>query len=719
MKKLISLSVLGFLIFAIVRSPVSFADLTQSSRPVYILGVVAFCLLNYGVSFKRFVTSFKILKFRIPAWALYPAFFAGQIGALSIGGPFAQGFARQAMLSRTGISPSVAAFLGLAERAIALLSLLALATTAALFYFPEAASQFDVQVQGISAFLYAVALALVVVGFVAVAPVRVKTSWRRTFKTVSLAGTLQSILLSFASHLAMLGAFSCALLTWGGQIGMAEIAALCIVMFISALPISFSGWGVREAAAAFMLAQLGKPEAVGVAVGVTVGLCSLLPLLASSAYEFVRNTARPPPLLQRKRVAMAHLDRSIVLGMAGVIACLIFFQVRIAAGSHLTNVNGADLLATVALIIAGTELYVRRADVDADQWKTWLGPLALLTSLIAIAALSSVWNGGGTWGLVNRGLGWLLILSYAMIGLTVRLVGRSQDVAAVLLSIVFANALVALIQIAANLYSIAGRDDLGTWFVGWHALTLDANAYCLQCCLSLIAWHVVRDQGSALPRGAIARGLFAFVPLILSSGVLLTRSRVGVVLLLVVSAASLLLPRVRRRSLASLLAAAVFAPGATAALEFSLRASNRYSGGAVRLADKASDGERWQTIQDGLDLWFQHPIFGSGLGGYVQARLSSGQPPQVIHNIYVWLLAEAGIVGFGLATVAFTAFAVGVFRAYKQQGLTSSVYGAAVTLFVFLTGGLVHDFFYQRTVWLMLGLFAANLILPRPPMTAA
>ncbi len=678
------------------------------------LAIVGFCALNFLVSFFRYAVSFTIFRFSIPARSLYRSFVAGQVGALSFGGPFAQGLARQALLPAVGVSPSIIAVLGLAERAIALLTLLALAIVAAFSYFPEMAGSIDLRMQEIDASLYLGAMALVVIAFVFLAPLRAQTSWREIFKTISVLGATRSIALSFVSHLAMLGAFACSLLAWGGKLGMEEVAALAIVMLVSSLPISFSGWGVREAASAFMLAKLGYPEATGVAVGLTVGLCSLVPLLLAAGLNVARRTApKVEPHAPGRHLDLIHLDRSLVVGMAAAIGCLVFFQVRLSVGLHMTNLNAADLLATISVVIVAAELYMRRSERSALRSSAWTRALLIFSALIAFGSVVAILQGATTWGLLNRGLGWMLILSYATVGLCIAIVGRPQDISSALLSVVFANALVTLVQIAANLGALVPGASNSLWLIGWHALTLDPNAYCLQCALSLAGWYTLLAQGARIPNDGWRGKLFWLAPVILGTGMILTMSRIGLIFFLVVSGTSLALPRSRKRTIINVVASSACGFALPPTLKIMVLLTQTYGVEAVslgiRLGDKNSDGERLQTIADGLKLWLEHPLIGSGLGGYMEQRLANGLPPQVIHNIYVWLLAETGLVGLALALAAFAVFALGIFRVYRRAGLSGAVYGAAVGLLLFLMGGMVHDFFYQRSLWLMLGLFAAML----------
>jgi hypothetical protein len=75
----------------------------------------------------------------------------------------------------------------------------------------------------------------------------------------------------------------------------------------------------------------------------------------------------------------------------------------------------------------------------------------------------------------------------------------------------------------------------------------------------------------------------------------------------------------------------------------------------VVLPTVSSTQERLVSIIGGLNLFWDHPVFGAGLGAFRnQMILTLDGLPLVIHSTAVWLLAELGIVGFLIFAVSFT-----------------------------------------------------------------
>lgn len=94
----------------------------------------------------------------------------------------------------------------------------------------------------------------------------------------------------------------------------------------------------------------------------------------------------------------------------------------------------------------------------------------------------------------------------------------------------------------------------------------------------------------------------------------------------------------------------------------------------------------------------------------MQWRLDQNLPSLVIHSVPVWVLADMGLVGAALMLGGFATLVVGLWR-YRRSPVGRCGLVAAL---LFALGGLVHDFFYQRSFWFALGLFAAWVTANRP-----
>ncbi len=122
---------------------------------------------------------------------------------------------------------------------------------------------------------------------------------------------------------------------------------------------------------------------------------------------------------------------------------------------------------------------------------------------------------------------------------------------------------------------------------------------------------------------------------------------------------------------------------------------------------------RLELIEIGLNLFAQNPLLGLGLGYYYElSRLSFGDA--IIHNTYIWILVETGIIGF----LIFFFFVVHVLQTNirlirKFARCQKELYYIAVGIFSVIVAMCVFalgiEALYQRHLW-MLFAFLDNII---------
>jgi O-antigen ligase len=136
------------------------------------------------------------------------------------------------------------------------------------------------------------------------------------------------------------------------------------------------------------------------------------------------------------------------------------------------------------------------------------------------------------------------------------------------------------------------------------------------------------------------------------------------------------------------------------------------------LYDESSTTERLKSLQGGLSLFINYPIFGAGLGAYTESVLRETGAPLVIHSTPLWLLAETGLVGF----FVFSMPIVRIFWSELRRSHPDVASKLLVLIIVaFAVMSSVHEMLYQRSFWLLLGAAMASLpalaidaSLPRP-----
>jgi glycosyltransferase involved in cell wall biosynthesis len=529
-----------------------------------------------------------------------------------------------------------------------------------------------------------------------------------------------SLPLSLVAHLLMLGAYAVLLLGFQPHaMGATTLAALVIVLFAASLPISFGGWGMRELCAAHALALVDIPASDAVAMGLGIGVLSTTLTLIPGAIAllFQLPHLRAPATRGSESALDEGTTRLAVTTCALLASTLVFFQVRVHVSGGELTVNLAD---PVALTGAGCAAYL------AWRKRRWpdlacAGAIALVTLAIAIATLVGfVAFGLNAWAVTNRGVGWIVIVSYFAIGAAAAgMTGLARE--QVLTCIVVSGASVAALQVGCMVLDWL---DLLPGPLGFQVpaqgFATNANAFAVQMLVLLAATYAMR--GRHLCSEQANNGVLA----IAAAAIALTNARSSIAMVVIFAVFLLAVaPGKRPSRLSATLAIGVGFLGALAAprlgsiiLFFFPGVGDTGPAPELRILQDTSDSERWQAIHDGLSIWFANPILGGGLGAYVQARSDAGLPFQVIHSVPAWLLAEFGLAGTALMGAAFIlvlARARGMLL--RAEEARWGFVGISVIASVG-TACLVHDLFYQRITWLVLGLALAARSLARPAADA-
>jgi O-antigen ligase/uncharacterized membrane protein YbhN (UPF0104 family) len=498
------------------------------------------------------------------------------------------------------------------------------------------------------------------------------------------------------------------------------VAALIVVMFVASLPISFAGFGLRELSAASTLTLVGLSAEAAVAAALAIGIIHLVVtgLFAAVVLALIgRYDKSPDEAAGNETTPLAaslhDWDGMIVHACAVGCAVLMFFRLRTQLeGSVIpVNVNLADIVISVALSIIILMLAVRRLKFLFPPLLS--GMLAVLTGLIAIGLFTSFLRDNlGNWALYARGLGWLLMLGYAALGAATYLVAGDRGRMLVLRSMVVAAITICILQLAMLALSLVAPIPGFAIPYPLPGFANNRNAFSFELamisCLLIVARIIGMFEG--------APKLYAWAIGIITVTIYFTASRTGAVFVLLLAILDLILQQKTRSdakptsavswlAAAALMAAIVLTEYVTGAW-YAHAAANAPP--TSRIFHPQGDAHRLDTITGGLELWKDSPLFGAGIGAYVEMLQRAGETTLGIHSTYVWFLAEMGVVGL----VGF--LGCGLVLAHNAWGAierpTTQAWGlTTIAIVAFMAvGGIAQDFFYQRIFWFLLGLVAAG-----------
>lgn len=666
--------------------------------------------LNMAVIFLRLVSLFRLFQFVLHPWRLYRAHVIGLVSGLFIFNIAGTIIGRNMELRHAGVSASAVAVLSTLEKGIALaIAVVFLCAGAVVLLGTRASDYADLFANSwLFAGTFGVALAIA-----AGRSVSARTLRAGMDAVMRKAGSqmLTVLFYSTVSQAIMISVYAGAFALLHPEISLLRIAAAAaIVSFAASMPISVNGWGVREVTSVFAFGMVGVPASEALAVSVAVGACSTFLVLLSGATLALEPASVKAHRIQsnksetgtRGRRSMPGKDaylKVVAIVLPVICGVALFFQMHIRLFGSDIAINFSDatsilaLAVIAALAMTGARLPVRLPRI-ALLW------LAVLTVLIVGAFLIGASRFGVTpWALNNRLAGWGILLGYVGVGaLFVGVWGRraTRRFAEFLAYTGVATVLATIIGV--KVLPWFGFESLsGSNFEGFSA---NRNAYAFQLLVSLVLfWATQPMRGGRLNRiTAVA------VAGILVLGILLTASKAGILCLIV------LVPFVVRwnRSLLKVMLPFVGA----GAIYYGMGFFNDFSATGFDISEAVDrvirrlnvEGvlERLDSVQDGIALWQDYPIFGAGLGRFIHWMIEETGRPLVIHSIPVWVLAEFGLVGFA-GIILLPSLWVARFAFAPRGWETRPLRIFGLLWLMFLVFGLVHDIFFQRIFWCAAG----------------
>ena len=479
---------------------------------------------------------------------------------------------------------------------------------------------------------------------------------------------------------------------------MTLICGFAIVVLATSIPIGFGGWGIRESAAAGVFLALGLPPETGVVIGVLYGLLNLV-ILVAFTLMLKPNETKPQPASAKIQNPFEDINFwpvTLLLVMA-----LLPFQIRLPLADGLITLNSVDVIALIAMInfILLEWLSGRIKTLWADQLM-WPGLVAIGLMIIIGWFVGWLHFNSNEWATANRLTGLILVFSFLFAGSAMRHYIAPPMMAKFALVLLFSlTASVAIKLIVHNLmgYNASLFFNWGTYVNGFIA---DRNAFSFMAGLVAIfvIFHLPQFQNKNGQRAAIAVLLTTLSVFVLFSG---SRSGFGAIVFIL-----LWLFVVMPRHIPHIFVAALGTYAFIQCVTFfgQTPISSHYE--RVFYDIFVLDELRHSTFESGLNLFLANPIFGAGLGAGIR------ETGLVIHNLYLWVLGEMGLIGAMLCLPLAIAFRRVFFKILGDKSYPIKNHGQlhALILFIIICGGfsLVQDVAYQRILWLLVGFIMAT-----------
>lgn len=672
--------------------------------------ILALLLANlFLVSFRywRVLAHFGI---SVPWKVASRACVAGHIAGLVVISLFGQVMGRQTVMQSYGVQPVVNASLAAYERTLLALVSGALGVMGGFYLLGNSV------IAGFFQHISIIEIVIAVLGGGALSlwlgRSRFETNLsRQIFARSNFARVTLITVLTLAGQLLILGCFVLGILAVSPDISAAPLfAAAAIISLAASMPITVNGWGVRELAAVYVLGKLGIPAADAVTVSVLIGLCSTLVIIAAAPFT-LRKLPMPesakPIAVTIHPVSEIEKSAAWLLGMA--VAVAVFFQVHLTLPGGVINLNLADPFAILALAAVGLNALFSR---QTPTWRIRYFNLALgaISFLLLLGFIRGWLEIGVTqWALGGRLLGWLVLLGYLSAGYLIVANAGTHGLRRLAETLIASAAIVVLLQASLRLLELWGVNtgvQLARHFEGY-ASNRNAFAFQLLAVMTLLLGYsrVYARYGGGMYR-SVRPWVFSVLLGIVLAGLVWAGSRAGLLVGLMVLLLAGLGRLADRRMLGwGLLFAAIICAGVWLGAQSAPIQSTNFVDFSHQRRSEISDKERWATMTHAFELWRQSPVFGAGLGVFIAKSTAWLGHPQVVHSTPLWVMAEFGLIG--VVVIGWTFFLLAHYATRLGKRLPARRV-LLLLILAFALFSLVHEIFYQRTFWFVLGAVLAQ-----------
>lgn len=517
----------------------------------------------------------------------------------------------------------------------------------------------------------------------------------------------------------MLGAYLSLIVGMAGMdvFSAKAIFATLLTMLGASFPISFGGWGIREVSAGFAFNAANISPALGVGAGIGVGLLSLIALGLNLCGVWGIKRFVPAKELQLiKAGSRSGYSRRLILFLgwivAPVVVVLMMVQLPIPISAGKITVNLADPMAIVAGMTFVFVIIQRRAwrglwcDKHVNWWLLGSACIVLLSFLIGYAQF-----GFQSWAFYNRLIGLGILLSYIVVGAFLTALWGEFGARTVAKAVVSASVLIFVFEYVLRM----GLADtvliaLNWSSTRWSGFLANPNSYAFFLLSVLPLPFLFLGSRHSTGRKAWAE---AAVPGLMFALLYLTGSRAAfgsVAVFLIIFLMFDARKTLRTIGCAGLALVLVFVLNELTIILVNLGL------GTLQIAARSNDfsivqSDRIISLVEGWKMFVAHPILGAGLGAFYKSQVELNLPlaerALIIHNSFLWVLAEMGAVGFAVIFLPPITWCVRTFVGMQwrqnpyQCGFLLVMANAAIM-------GMAHELMYQRVFWFMLGIFLAK-----------
>jgi len=538
-----------------------------------------------------------------------------------------------------------------------------------------------------------------------------KTYLKKILRLTLHARLERAFLTSVLMHLSLLAAYTILSLSLTENVNWYVLASIfSIVMLGAAIPISFSGWGIRELSAGFAFSAIGLNPAIGISVALCIGLLSAVALGIQGLITQKQSFSEPEKRIQLDTSQPEiHIERIFAFLCSLLIPVLISIQVRVPINDRIIPINLADPFVIVMALTFLSLWFIHYRNQNIWRIKWFSAAILMFVLMIGYGWLLAQYTyGSNTWADLNRGFGVFILLSYLFSGAMITTIFSSMHTKRIV-HLILVSSIVhyCIFVFSANYVTTSTLVQFQWKFSHYSGFIGNRNAlgfiFALSIACTLGFWSEIKS-----PLRQITLGLFSF--LLIASG-----SFTAMACTLIIVVISLMSQRLSflnvTQAIGILLIASVINLAAQNITDINAPNDNsQVLGLGVSIDEKklSTESDRFLNYKYGFSLWKENPIFGSGLGSFIE-KYKDLKVKISIHNTMLWVLAEMGMIGLLMLLVLPICIIVHLYQK-RRAPLSSEDFSLLLVILVTISFSQLHEILYQRFLWLLLGILVANKI---------
>ncbi|WP_162147056.1 O-antigen ligase family protein [Holospora obtusa] len=699
--------------------------------PFFLFFAVFFIFfLNFFLTSTRLMLAYRQFGYAVPFRNIFKAGIMGQISGYFMIPFFSAMVGQHYSLKNFGIPRAVTAIVALYERVLMGIIASCLSLCSVFLIWPHLVSKvmmYCFQFIEICAVILCIFCVLVFRGW----SLKEKKFFSLFLSKRSFIYGSGIVFFSFLSFFLVANSFMVLLFFFNQSFSYKIILGSClIVSFISSLPISFNGWGVREFASVTVFKTLGVPIEESLFISIFIGAVSLFSLIILSLlskYVLKESKYTSQLIVEIPLFKGLNLEKFLIAFLTYSASIGLFFQLHFSIPPIMINISPTDLIALCGLLIFFDEFYHDRIRYTVPYMKTFF---ICLPVVFSVSLLNGIFHFGFTsWAFYNKFLGLFVLLGYAGLGIVfVKNFGKQGvyriiDIMGItLFFIVLFKFLFVPFFMEFGILNARSGEGFQGYAGNRNAFAIQLlSVFCLLCYRSKYCFNVSKSFIS----------MQNFLSGVILMGIYYTYSRGCIIATLCFIAMFMFFKIMTLKNLFHLFFSALFLPaifyllnGALiffnlivayfSSLPFSWLPSYLLSVYSFQYSDEQSNQERVYTLIEGVKLWLSYPLFGAGLGRFVFNELEKKHRYLTIHHTFLWFLAEFGVLGtfpvcfYGYQIMKEIKTHIKYFFKFKYN-IPFENFLHLILLVIICLLGQIYEIFYQRILWLIFGFSLTTL----------